>query len=523
MDTSPEVVVAPAIEMRGITKRYPGVVANDHIDLVVRPGEIHALLGENGAGKTTLMNVLYGLATPDEGQILMNGDPVRISGPADAISRGIDMVHQHFMLVPVLTVAENILLGLEPMSGPIFIDRQAARRRIVALGRQFGFEIDPDARVGSLSVGWQQRVEILKALYRNTRILVLDEPTAVLTPQETEEIFAVLRNLAAEGHSIVFISHKLYEVLEIADRITVIRRGRVVGERLPAETNEADLAELMVGRGVELTIDRGTSHPGPAVLQVNALRVKDDSGNEVVRGVSLEIHAGEILGIAGVAGNGQDELVEALYGLRRPSGGSVTLRDRNVTGWSPRRMNEAGVGYVPADRQRFGLVLPFPIADNIVLTSYYRAPFARGILRSDDAILAAAVQGIEEFDVRTRSADANVRTLSGGNQQKVVVAREFGRDLSLLILDQPTRGLDVGSIEFIHRQVIAKRDAGSAVLLVSAELDEVLEMADRIAVMYRGEIVAVVDGRTADKNDVGLLMATGGKERREIGTAGEAS
>src|SRR5438552_9798017 len=402
---SPDVVIAPAIEMRGITKRYPGVVANDHIDLVVRPGEIHALLGENGAGKTTLMNVLYRLATPDEGEILLNGDPVQISGPADAISRGIDMVHQHFMLVPVLSVAENILLGLEPMSGPVFIDRRAARRRIVELGRRFGFEIDPDARVGSLSVGWQQRVEILKALYRNTRILVLDEPTAVLTPQETEEIFAVLRSLAAEGHSIVFISHKLYEVLEIADRITVIRRGRVVGERLPAETNEEDLAELMVGRGVELTTDRGTSHPGPVVLRIDALRVKDDRGHEVVRGVSLEIHGGEILGIAGVAGNGQDELVEALYGLRRPSGGSVSLRDMNVTGWSPRRMNEAGVGYVPADRQRFGLVLPFPIADNIVLTSYYRAPFARGIRRNDQAILAAAVHSLGQSDVRTRSAE----------------------------------------------------------------------------------------------------------------------
>ncbi|MEP7040002.1 MAG: ABC transporter ATP-binding protein [Chloroflexota bacterium] len=519
MAQPPDVIVAPAIEMRGITKRYPGVVANDRIDLLVRPGEIHALLGENGAGKTTLMNVLYGLATPDEGQILLNGEPVRINGPADAISRGIDMVHQHFMLVPVLTVAENILLGLEPMAGPIFIDRSAARRRIIELGRQFGFEIDPDARVGSLSVGWQQRVEILKALYRNTRILVLDEPTAVLTPQETQEIFAVLRNLAAEGHSIIFISHKLYEVLEIADRITVIRRGRVVGERLPAETNEEDLAELMVGRGVELTIDRGTSHPGDVVLRVDALRVKDDRGNEVVRGVSLEIRAGEILGIAGVAGNGQDELVEALYGLRRPSGGSVTLRDAPVTGWSPRGMNEAGVGYVPADRQRFGLVLPFAVADNIVLTSYYRAPFAKGLLRNDEAIERAAVRSIGEFDVRTGSADAAVRTLSGGNQQKVVVAREFGRDTSLLILDQPTRGLDVGSIEFIHRQVIAKRDAGAAVLLVSAELDEVLEMADRIAVMYRGVIVAVMDGRTADKNDVGILMATGGQNRPEAGAA----
>jgi general nucleoside transport system ATP-binding protein len=307
-----DVVVAPALEMRGITKRYPGVVANDAIDLKVRPGEIHALLGENGAGKTTLMNVLYGLARPDEGEILLDGRPVTIAGPSDAIARGINMVHQHFMLVPVLTVAENILLGEETMDGPIFLDRTEARRRIVELGRRFGFEIDPDAKVGSLSVGWQQRVEILKALYRNARILVLDEPTAVLTPQETEEIFAVLRRLAREGHSVVFISHKLYEVLEIADRITVIRRGRVVGERRPAETNEEELARLMVGRDVQLIVDRGESHPGVVVLKVDQLHVKDERGSEVVRGVSLEVRAGEILGIAGVAGNGQDELVEAL-------------------------------------------------------------------------------------------------------------------------------------------------------------------------------------------------------------------
>ncbi|HEU4573224.1 MAG TPA: ABC transporter ATP-binding protein, partial [Candidatus Limnocylindrales bacterium] len=502
------------LEMRGITKRYPGVVANDHIDLEVRPGEIHALLGENGAGKTTLMNVLYGLATPDEGEILLDGSPARIAGPADAIARGINMVHQHFMLVPVLSVADNILLGEETMANPIFLDRAEAHRRIVDLGRRFGFEIDPEATVGSLSVGWQQRVEILKALYRNARILVLDEPTAVLTPQETEEIFAVLRRLAAEGHSIIFISHKLYEVLEIADRITVIRRGKVVGTRLPEETDEDDLAELMVGREVQLTVDRGESHPSSVELQVQDLHVRDDRGNEVVRGVDLEIRSGEILGIAGVAGNGQDELVEALVGMRKPTAGRVRIGDADMTGRATREIYEAGVAYVPADRHRFGLVLGFPIADNLVLTSYYRPPYSRGIVRDEAAVEREAEELIRRFDIRTPSAAANAGTLSGGNQQKVVVAREFGRDPRLLILDQPTRGLDVGSIEFIHRQTIAKRDAGTAILLVSAELDEILELSDRIAVMYRGEIVAVLDGRTADKNEVGLLMATGGRERR---------
>jgi general nucleoside transport system ATP-binding protein len=504
-----------ALEMRGITKRYPGVVANDHIDLDVRPGEIHALLGENGAGKTTLMNILYGLARPDEGEILLDGQPVRIAGPADAIARGISMVHQHFMLVPVLTVAENILLGDETMANAVFLDRREARRRIRDLGQRFRFEIDPDARVSTLSVGWQQRVEILKALYREARILVLDEPTAVLTPQETEEIFAVLRRLAAEGHSIVFISHKLYEVLEIADRITVIRRGRVVGTRIPADTNEDDLAELMVGREVQLTVARGESHPGGAVLHIEGLRVNDDRGSQVVRGIDLDIRAGEIVGIAGVAGNGQDELVEALIGLRRPSAGRITLGGQDVTGRSPRQLNEAGVAFVPADRQRFGLVLEFDVADNLVLTSYYRSPYARGILRNDAAIENAASETVAAFDIRTPSVHARMSTLSGGNQQKVVVGREFGRDLKLLVLDQPTRGLDVGSIEFIHRRTIEKRDAGSAVLLVSAELDEVLELSDRIAVMYRGEIVAVVDGRTADKNEIGLLMATGGRASSE--------
>ena len=500
---------ALALEMRGITKRYPGVVANDHIDLVVRPGEIHALLGENGAGKTTLMNILYGLARPDEGEILLDGQPVRISGPSDAIARGISMVHQHFMLVPVLSVADNILLGEETMANPVFIDQAEARKRIRELGRRFHFEIDPDVKVGSLSVGWQQRVEILKALYRQARILVLDEPTAVLTPQETEEIFAVLRRLAEEGHSIVFISHKLYEVLAIADRITVIRRGKVVGSRVPAETDEEDLAALMVGRDVQLVVDRGESHPAEARLKVAGLKVADDRGSEVVRGVDFEIRAGEIFGIAGVAGNGQDELVEAIVGLRKPTAGSVTLDDRDVTNATTRAMTNLGVGYVPADRHRFGLVLPFTVADNLVLTDYYRPPYARGPVRNDEAIMERGTRAVAEYDIRTPSAATIAGTLSGGNQQKIVVARELDGELRLLVLDQPTRGLDVGSIEFIHKQAIAKRDAGTAVLLVSAELDEVLELSDRIAVMYRGQIVDVVDGRTADRNDVGMLMATG--------------
>jgi general nucleoside transport system ATP-binding protein len=423
------------------------------------------------------------------------------------------MVHQHFMLVPVLTVAENILLGEETMANAVFLDRNEAHRRIRELGQRFGFDLDPDVKVGSLSVGSQQRVEILKALYRDARILVLDEPTAVLTPQETKEIFGVLRRLASEGHSILFISHKLYEVLEIADRITVIRRGKVVGQRIPKETDEDDLAALMVGRDVNLTVDRGESHPGAAMLSVEDLHVRDDRGTEVVGGVSLEVRAGEILGIAGVAGNGQDELVEAIIGLRRATAGKVVLGGRDVTTASPRDENEIGVAYVPADRHRYGLVLRFSLADNLVLTSYYRAPFARGLLRDFKAIEEAAVASIKKYDVRASGPDVSASTLSGGNQQKLVVAREFDRDLKLLVLDQPTRGLDVGSIEFIHKEAIAKRDAGTAILLVSAELDEVLELSDRIGVMYRGKIVAVLDGRTADKNEVGLLMATGGKER----------
>ncbi len=516
-----EATSPPRLEMRGITKRYPGVVANKDISFDIRPGEIHALLGENGAGKSTLMNVLYGLAQPDAGQILIDGEPVNITGPNDAIARGISMVHQHFMLVPVLSVADNILLGAEIMSNPIFLDRKNANKRIRELGEQFGFDIDPDAKIESLSVGSQQRVEILKALYRNARVLVLDEPTAVLTPQETTEVFGVLRKLAADGLSIIFISHKLYEVLEIADRITVIRRGEVVGSRIPDQTSEEDLAELMVGRGVQLVVDRGESHVAGARLNVSDLHVKDDRGHETVRGVSFDVRQGEILGIAGVAGNGQEEMVEALTGLRKPSAGSMRLDDKDITGSGPRKLQKVGMSFVPGDRHRFGLVLSFSVEENLVLTQYDEPPYARGILRNDHACEVWASEAIAQYDIRTPSAHVPAGTLSGGNQQKTVVAREFSRKLSVLVLDQPTRGLDVGSIEFIHRQVIAKRDEGAAILLVSAELDEVLELSDRIAVMYRGEIVEMMDARVADRETVGLLMATG--RRSADSTAPEAA
>ncbi len=501
--------VAPSLAMRGITKQFPGVLANDHIDLDVKPGEIHALLGENGAGKSTLMNILYGLIQPDSGEVLINGAPVRINGPSDAIGRGIGMVHQHFMLVPVFNVTENIILGDETMANPIVLDERAAEGKIKDLAAQFGFEIDPRVTVGELSVGMQQRVEILKALYRDAKILILDEPTAVLTPQETVEIFGVLRRLADEGTSIIFISHKLYEVLEIADRITVIRRGKVVGQADPKTATEEQLAEMMVGREVSLTVSKEPATPGESVLVVQDLRVDDDRGSEVVQGCTFEVRAGEILGIAGVAGNGQAELVEALVGLRKTRSGSVTLDGATVTHSSVRNLTERGVAYIPADRQRYGLVLSYPVDDNLVLTDYHRAPYSRFGVLNERAISDRATELIPAYDIRTPSAVVSAATLSGGNQQKVIVAREFSREISLLVADQPTRGLDVGSIEFIHKQIIAKRDAGVAVLLVSAELDEILELSDRIAVMYRGQLVATVDAAGAEKERIGLMMATG--------------
>ncbi|MER3544046.1 MAG: heme ABC transporter ATP-binding protein [Chloroflexota bacterium] len=497
----------PVLELRGMTKAFPGVLANDHIDLTLEEGEIHALLGENGAGKTTLMNLLYGLYQPDEGEIIVRGQPVDIHSPSDAIAMGIGMVHQHFMLVPVLTVTENVMLGVESLKNGIFLDRAAAAQRIRAISQQYGLEVDPDAYIKDLPVGVQQRVEIIKLLYRYADILILDEPTAVLTPQEAEELFKVMRSLAAQGKSIIFITHKLKEVLAVADRITVLRLGRVVGTTTPQAADESILARMMVGRQVILKVQKGPARPGDVVLSVRDLHVLDDRLQMAVNGVSFEVRAGEILGIAGVQGNGQTELVEALTGLRPPVAGHVTILGEEMTYASPRAIIEKGVAHVPEDRQRDGLVLSYPVADNLVLNTYYVPPFATGIVMHEEAILAAAEERVRQFDIRTPSVRVPVANLSGGNQQKVIVAREFSRPIRLLIASQPTRGLDVGSIEYIHSRLVAKRDEGAAVLLVSPELDEIMALADRIAVMYRGRIVATLPAAEVTKEQLGLLMA----------------
>jgi ABC-type uncharacterized transport system ATPase subunit len=497
----------PVLELRGITKSFPGVLANDHIDLELHEGEILALLGENGAGKTTLMNILYGLYAPDEGEIYVRGERVEIHGPSDAIHYGIGMVHQHFMLIPVFTVAENVMLGDESVRAGILLDRDDGTERIRAISRRFGLDVDPSAMVGNLSVGVQQRVEIIKVLYREADILILDEPTAVLTPQETDELFAVIRSLVAQGKSVIFITHKLNEVLAIADRISVLRRGRAVGAADPAEVTEAELARMMVGREVILEVEKARAHPGKVVLDVQDLCVYDDLGTLRVDGISLQVRAGEILGIAGVQGNGQTELVEALTGLREVASGRIEIEGQVMTHASPRAITEAGTAHVPEDRQQDGLVLPFSVADNLVMNTYYVPPFAKGIVLQEDRIEAAAQQRAERFDIRTPSLAVPVANLSGGNQQKVIVARELSRPIRLLIAAQPTRGLDVGSIEYIHNQLIERRDDGCAVLLVSSELDEIMSVADRIAVMYEGQIVAAMAAGEATKERLGLLMA----------------
>ncbi len=496
----------PALEVRGITKRFPGVLANDHIDFTLRRGEIHALLGENGAGKTTLMNIIYGLYRPDEGEIYVNGQRVEIHSPSDAIRLGIGMVHQHFMLVPTLTVAENVMLGHEVSRGPL-LDRRRARERILELSRQYGLVVDPDAYVQDISVGHQQRVEIIKALYRGADILILDEPTSVLTPQEAEDLFEVMRSLAAQGKSIIFITHKLKEVLAVADRISVLRAGRLVGTTTPDQATEASLAAMMVGREVLLTVDKLPAQPGEEVLRVEDLRVLDDRGLVAVDGVSLSVRAGEILGIAGVQGNGQTELVEALTGLRPVESGRIVINGQEVTGRPPRAITEAGSAHVPEDRQRDGMVGSYTVADNLVLNTYYRPPFARGIVRDEQQVAEFAQRLVREFDIRTPSIYALASTLSGGNQQKMIVAREFSRPVALLIAAQPTRGIDVGAIEFIHQQIVRLRDEGAAVLLVSAELDEIMALSDRIAVMYRGQLIAEVPAEEATREQLGLLMA----------------
>jgi simple sugar transport system ATP-binding protein len=498
--------MAPILELRDITKQFPGVLANDHLNLTLEQGEIHTLLGENGAGKTTLMNILYGLYKQDSGQILVRGQEVDMRSPSDAIAAGIGMVHQHFMLIPVFTVTENIILGQETLTNGVFLDRKAASARIRQISEQFGLSVDPEAYIKDLPVGVQQRVEILKLLYREADILILDEPTAVLTPQEADDLFEILHSLVNRGKSIIFISHKLREVLEISDRITVIRRGKVVGETTPAHADRRKLAEMMVGRQVQLEQEKNPPKVGEPMLKVENLLVLDDRHQVAVDGVSFEVRAGEVLGIAGVQGNGQTELVEALTGLRSPQGGSVFIENTEITHASPRQITELGVAHIPEDRQQDGLILSFPVADNLVMNTYYQPPFTQGVVLKENVIRENAVNLIETFDIRTPSALTPTGSLSGGNQQKVIVARELSRPIKLLIASQPTRGLDVGSEEYIHRRILEKRAEGCAVLLVSAELDEIIELADRIAIMFRGKIVDTLPSAQATKESLGLLM-----------------
>ena len=493
------------VELNGITKRFGSFTANNQIDLVVEPGQIHCLLGENGAGKSTLMNVLFGLLHAEEGEILVDGQPVKFANSGDAVRHGIGMVHQHFMLVPVFTAAENVVLGFEPTKSFNRLDHKTANAHIRELSQKFGLEVDPDAVVENLSVGLQQRVEILKALSHDAELLILDEPTAVLTPQEIEALMEIMRSLAKDGKSILFITHKLKEVRAVADVITVIRQGRVIDSVPPTET-EGQLASLMVGREVNLTVKKEETELGEAVLELRDVVVRDDRGLAVVNAVSLDVHAGEIVALAGVQGNGQTELAEAISGLRHVESGTISLHGREITNLSPREILDAGLGHVPEDRQRDGLVLSMSVADNLILNTPRRAPFARRGTRNLAAVSANATDLVQRFDIRTSSIESSAGSLSGGNQQKVIVARELSRPLTCFMASQPTRGLDVGSIEYVHRQIVNQRNEGLGVFIISSELDEVVALGDRIAVMFAGKITGIVEPSTS-REDIGLLMA----------------
>ncbi|MBX3015586.1 MAG: ABC transporter ATP-binding protein [Caldilineaceae bacterium] len=497
----------PVLEIRNISKHFPGVIANQEITLKLHSGEILALLGENGAGKSTLMNIIYGLYQPTSGELVVKEKPVILHNPNDAIALGIGMVHQHFQLVPVMTVAENIMLGSESVKNGL-LDTRTVAARIRELSQRYHLDVDPYAIVEDLPVGVRQRVEIVKALYRDAKILILDEPTAVLTPQEIEGLFAVMARLREQGTSIIFITHKLKEVLRVADRIAVLRQGRLVGEADPTLATEASLAALMVGREVILTVNKAAAQPGQVVLKLDQVTARDDLGHPALRGVSFQVHAGEIVGVAGVQGNGQTELVEAITGLRKVDTGQIQINGVDLTNASPRQITESGQScHVPEDRHTYGMVDHYTIADNLVLNTYYQPPFARGLTINTRAIREHAQQLVKTFDVRTPSVENSGDSLSGGNQQKMVVAREFSRPLNLLVAAQPTRGIDVGSIEFIHQQIVDKRNRGVAVLVVSSELDEILALADRIVVMYKGEVIGIVPRAEATREGLGLLMA----------------
>jgi ABC-type uncharacterized transport system ATPase subunit len=497
----------PVVELKQITKRFPGIVANDSISLKLHKGEIHALLGENGAGKSTLMNILFGLYQPDEGSIELNGKPVIIDNPNKAIELGIGMVHQHFKLVQPFTVTENIILGMEPKKYGIHVDYKTATTRIKNLSDQYGLKVNPNAKISEISVGMQQRVEILKTLYRGADILIFDEPTAVLTPQEITELIAIMRRLVDEGKSIILITHKLKEIMRISDNVTIIRRGKVIDTLKTSDTDPNTLAEKMVGRNVSFKIDKKAATPGQAILQVRDLKLKNKQGISVLNGLTLDVRAGEILGVAGVDGNGQSELIEALTGLRKVDSGSVTLKEIEITNRNPRHMSEHGLSHIPEDRHKHGLVLDFSVSENMVLETYYKSPFNKGGFLNQQAINEHAERLVKQFDVRTPSIDTMARSLSGGNQQKAIIAREIDKNPELLIAAQPTRGLDVGAIEFVQQQLVSQRDQGKAVLLISFELDEIMNIADRIVVLYEGRIVGDVLPEQTNDQELGLMMS----------------